>query len=406
MKLIENLLESAIGPVLLNITVFGVIALIIVTPFAVSMILVVLVFLALLQIDRKKLMSGIFEKCMSHRAVWGISFIVLAIILPLVLSNNAYHIHILIMACIYGMLALGLNFQMGSANMVNFAMAVFFGTGAYTSALLAVNLGVNPWISSLVGILFALAIGFLIGIPTLKTKGYYLSLITLAMQTIFNQIIINTDSFGGSNGVAGIPAYKLFGHSFRSSFKLFGAKIPYGVHYYYLAMVLLIIMTVIAVRLRNSRSGLSWNAVGEDESSAICQGINIPRVKLIAFSTGAAFAGAAGALYGHYISFIGPEDFDFMKSLIIICMVILGGMDNVTGVLTGAIFLTLIDEKLRDFSDVRMALYAAILLITLLTRPEGMIPKTVREYKFAFSDSRILAKLQSFQKKGNAEEME
>ena len=102
------------------------------------------------------------------------------------------------------MLALGLNFQMGSANMVNFAMAVFFGTGAYCSALLAVNLGINPWISTTAGILLSLIIGYLIGIPTLKTRGYYLSLITLAMQTIFHQVIINTDAFGGPNGVAGV----------------------------------------------------------------------------------------------------------------------------------------------------------------------------------------------------------
>ena len=397
MRIIENMFKSALGPVLLNILVFGIIILIIITPFAVSMTLVGLVFLALLQVDRKKMMADIFDKCIKHKSAWILSFSILLILLPLVLSNNSYHIHILVMVCIYVMLALGLNFQMGSANMVNFAMAVFFGTGAYSSALLAVKFGINPWLSSAVGVVLALIIGYLIGIPTLKTRGYYLSLITLALQTIFNQIIINTDAFGGPNGVAGVPAYSIMGHSFRKAVIIFGIKFPYGIHYYYLAVLLVIIMTVIAVRLRNSRCGLSWNAVGEDESSAICQGIDIPRVKLISFCTGAAFAGAAGAVYGHYISFIGPQDFDFMKSLIIICMVILGGMANVSGVIMGAVFLTLIDEKLRVFSDFRMALYAGILLITLLARPEGMIPKRVRDYKFAFTDSRILKKIKSFE---------
>ncbi len=395
MNKIANIFETPVGVVLLNFLVFGLIILIIITPFYLSMVLVVLVFLGLLQADRKKVMNDIFDYCMKHKKVWTISFLIMVIILPLILSGNSYYVHILIMASIYAMLALGLNFQMGSTNMVNFAMAVFFGTGAYSSALLAVKFGINPWISSLAGVIMALAIGYLIGLPTLKTKGYYLSLITLAMQTILNQIIINTDALGGPNGVAGVPAYTVFGYSFRKTINIFGLKLPYGLNYYYLAVVLVIIMAIIAVRLRNSRFGLGWNAVGEDESSAICQGINIPQFKLLSFCFGAAFAGAAGALYGHYISFIGPEDFDFMKSLIIICMVILGGMDSVPGVITGAVFLTLIDEKLREFSDVRMALYAAILLVTLLTRPEGMIPKRTRDYKFAFNDSQILKKLKS-----------
>lgn len=403
MNKLANMFRSPAGVVFLNFLVFGSIILIIVSPFYLSMILVVLVFMGLLQADRKKVMKEIFDYCMKYRKAWIISFLIMVVILPLVLSGNAYHIHILIMASIYAMLALGLNFQMGSTNMVNFAMAVFFGTGAYSSALLAVKMGINPWISSLAGVVLALGIGYLIGIPTLKTRGYYLSLITLAMQTIFNQIIINTDALGGPNGVAGVPAYTILGYSFRKPIRIIGLKLPYGLNYYYLAVALVIIMAVIAVRLRNSRYGLGWNAIGEDESSAICQGINIPRFKLLSFCFGAAFAGAAGAIYGHYISFIGPQDFDFMKSLIIICMVILGGMDSVPGVMAGAVFLTLIDEKLREFSDVRMALYAAILLVTLLTRPEGMIPKITRDYKFAFNDSQILEKLKSLRSVKSAE---
>ena len=100
----------------------------------------------------------------------------------------------------------------------------------------------------------------------------------------------------------------------------------------------------------------------------------------------------AGAVYGHYISFIGPQDFDFMKSLIIICMVILGGMDSIPGVITGAIFLTLIDEKLRAFFGFQDGPLRGDLLITLLTRPEGMIPRTVRDYRFAFSLDKIKSK--------------
>ncbi|MEW8986668.1 MAG: branched-chain amino acid ABC transporter permease, partial [Bacillus sp. (in: firmicutes)] len=282
---------------------------------------------------------------------------------------------------IYSIIALGLNFQLGSAGMVNFAPAAFYGAGAYTSAILAVKYGVSPWIGMIFAIIMASLLGLIFGYPALKTRGYYLSLVTIAFQVIFTLMIINTDWVGGPNGIPGIPGYQLFGHSFRKPLEIFTLKLPYQTNYFYLVFLLVGLAAVVASRLYNSRIGLAWNVIEQDEIVAATQGINLTKIKLLAFSLGAAFAGVAGALYAHYISFIGNEDFDFSKSLVLICMVILGGMDNVLGVILGAIMLTMMDEKLRDFADYRMLMYAIILIIILLVRPQGLLPKRNRKYE-------------------------
>ena len=378
--LIEKMKENPIYTVLMNAIIFICLYLILTATFWVSMVLIALVFFALLYLEKRELLETIFEIYSKYKKEAWMSLIVLLIVFPFTIFKNSYFLHISFIACVYSIIALGLNLQMGSTNMVNFAPAAFFGTGAYTTAILATRYGVNPWISSIAGIILAIIIGYFFGLPTLKTKGYYLSLITVAIQIIFSLLIVNTDWLGGPNGIPGIPPYTIGNHSFGSPLLIFGNKIPYGIHYYFLGVIVLIFCAIFGSRLYNSRIGLAWNIIGSDETSAICQGIDVPNSKLIAFCIGASFAGAAGVLYAHYISFIGYEDFDIAKSLIIICMVILGGMDNVVGVITGAVFLILIDEKLREFSGYRMLLYAGILIVILIVRPEGMIQRRIRKY--------------------------
>ncbi|CEP69212.1 ABC transporter, permease [Moorella glycerini] len=307
--------------------------------------------------------------------------VLFALVLPFLLSGNNYLLHVIVIGGIYSIIALGLNFQVGSTGMVNFAPAAFYGTGAYTSAVLAVKFGISPWLGMICGLFMAALLGVVFGFPALKTRGYYLSLVTIALQVIFTLMIINTSWLGGPNGIPGIPAYQLFGYSFRKPLEILGFQLPYQTNYFYLIFLLLGLVALAASRLYNSRIGLAWNAIEQDEIVAATQGINLTKIKLLAFSLGAAFAGVAGALYAHYTSFIGNEDFDFSKSLVLICMVLLGGMDNVVGVTLGAILLTIIDEKLRDFADYRMLMYALILIIILITRPQGLLPKRNRKYQ-------------------------
>ncbi|MBP2665894.1 MAG: branched-chain amino acid transporter permease [Firmicutes bacterium] len=370
-----SILVSFTGCALLYIALIG--------PIIAALAVLILALTLMVVAERTGKVEHLYRALACHQGKSLTVIIVFVLILPLILSNN-YLLHVAVMGGIYSIVALGLNFQVGTG-MVNFATAAFFGTGAYTSALLAINFGLSPWLTTVFGMVAAASLGIIFGFPALKTRGYYLSLITMSLQIIFTLMIINTSWLGGPNGIPNIPAYSLGATSLRMPIIIFGMDFPYQANYLYLVYSLLGLAMFVALRLHNSRTGLAWNAIEQDEIVAITQGINLTKSKLLAFALGAAFAGLAGGLYGHYTSFIGVEDFDFSKSLVFICMVLLGGMDNPLGVVLGALMLTIIDEKLRDFADYRMLMYSVILIIILLARPQGLLPKRIRIYQAAKS---------------------
>jgi len=377
--------DNPLAVVLINILIFTLLYIALASAFVVSMITLVAIIGALIYLDKVTFLEDIFVAYAKNKKTALVSLLILLLIFPILMGGNRYIVHIAVIGCLYAMLALGLNFQMGSTDMVNFAPAAFFGMGAYTSAVWATKMGGNPWIGLILAIVMSVILGYLIGLPTLRTKGYYLSLVTMAIQIMFTLLLTNTDAVGGPNGIAGVVPLSLGGVSFGESVTVLGMKLPYQVNYLYLSIIILIICSYIAMRLHMSRVGLAWNAIAEDETAANCLGINLISNKLLAFCVGGGFAGAAGAIYAHYMSFIGPTDFDFSKSLIIICMVILGGMDNVPGIITGAFLLAIIDERLRDFSDYRMLIYGLVLMTVLVVRPAGLVPKRVRKYALMFS---------------------
>lgn len=374
--LVIAILVSFTGCMLLYIALVG--------PLIAALAVLVLVLGLMVTAERTGKVEPVYHAVEDHKGISLAVIILFVLALPFVLSNN-YLLHVAVMGGIYSIVTLGLNFQVGSTGMVNFATAAFFGTGAYTSALLATKFGLSPWFTTVAGVVAAASLGLVFGYPALKTRGYYLSLVTIALQVIFTLMIINTSWLGGPNGIPGIPAYSLGGTSFRLPLAIFGMELPYQANYLYLVFILLGLALMAASRLHNSRTGLAWNAIEQDEIVAVTQGINLTKLKLLAFALGAAFAGLAGGLYGHYTSFIGVEDFDFSKSLVFICMVLLGGMDNAIGVVLGALLLTIVDEKLRDFADYRMLMYSVILIIILLSRPQGLLPKRIRRYQAAKS---------------------
>ncbi len=366
--------------ILVNIIIFGLVSFVLKADYLVSLLSLVVIIAALLYLEKKGFISKIFSLFIRHKVVAFVSALILMCIVPFVLASNRYVVHIAVLACLYGVVALGLNFQMGSTDMTNFATAVFFGVGAYASGVTSMRLGINPWWGILIAVAAAVLVGLIIGVPTLRTKGYYLSLVTMALQLVFSMTIILFQFFGGPDGMAGLPGFEIFGFDLGMTHNLFGVKLPYQVNYLFLAMIVLILATYVAMRTNISRSGLALNNIAQDETAANCLGINVTRQKLLAFCLGSAFCGVAGAIYGQYMMFVGPDDFDFNKSLIFICMVILGGMDNPIGVLVGAFIITVINEKLRDFADYQMLFYGIILMTVLIARPKGLIPKRVRNY--------------------------
>ncbi len=316
-----------------------------------------------------------------HKIIASLWFGVLLLTLPFLFQSSPYLIHICVMAGLFAILALGLNFQLGSTNVVNFATAASYGIGAYASALLAVHFQISFWLGLLIGGGLASLFGLLLGIPCMKTKDYYLSLVTIAFGLIIYILLINFTWTGGPNGIPNIPPPSLFDHSFKDPLRVFGYHLPFQSNYYYLILLLVGGSLFVAYRLHHSRVGLTWNAIREDEIAARCHGIDVTWYKILAFCIDAFFGGVAGTVYSHYIGFISPENFAFIVSVVVVTMVILGGMDNVFGVIIGAILLTILPEKFRAFEDLRVLIYGIIIITMLRFRPQGLFPQKMRIYK-------------------------
>lgn len=305
---------------------------------------------------------------------------VLVLGFPFLVGSNTYILHLLIVAQIYAVLALALNFQLGSANIPNFATGASYGIGAYVSALLAINFGMSFWLTLPFAALAATLFGFIIGIPSMRTRDTYLALVTIAFGVVVHQLLNNFEWTGGPNGLVGIPAPSLFGHSFTDPLEVFGWKLPSHANFYYLAAALVMVAIVTAQRLHNSRIGLAWNALRSDEIAAKAQGINVAWYKVLAFAVDAFLAAFAGTIYAFYVSYISPDNFTFLVSVTIMTMVIVGGMDNIFGVIVGAFLLTILPEKLRAFSDYRLLFFGVVIIGFLMIRPQGLFPQRLRHY--------------------------
>lgn len=307
--------------------------------------------------------------------------VVLALVFPWVLGGDSYAMHLMIIACLYAVLALALNFQLGSANIPNFATGASYGIGAYASALLAIHFGVSFWICLLVAAAVATVFGFLLGLPSMRTRDSYQALVTIAFGIVVHQLLMNLEWTGGANGLVGIPSPTLFGHSFNDPITLWGHSLQGQANFYYVAVALLGLAIVSAQRLHSSRVGLAWNALRDDEIAARACGINVTWFKVKAFAVDAFLAGFAGTVYAFYVSFISPDNFTFLVSVTIMTLVIAGGMDNTLGVIVGAFLLTMLPEKLRAFSDYRILFYGLVVIAFLIIRPRGIFPQRVRNHE-------------------------
>ncbi|MEI2807312.1 MAG: branched-chain amino acid ABC transporter permease [Albidovulum sp.] len=304
----------------------------------------------------------------------------IVLVYPFTLQGSSYALHLLVVAQLYAVLALALNFQLGSANIPNFATGASYGIGAYSSALLAINFGVSFWLTLPVAALVATGFGFLLGFPSMRTRESYLALVTIAFGIVIHQLLNNFDWTGGPNGLVGIPAPSIAGHSFADPIEILGRRLPSQANFYYLAAALVALAIVSARRLHASRIGLAWNALRGDELAARCQGINVVWYKMLAFAVDAFLAAFAGSVYAAYVSYISPDNFTFLVSVTIMTMVIVGGMDNTLGVIFGAFLLTLLPEKLRIFADYRLLFVSTVVILFLILRPQGLFPQRPRSY--------------------------
>jgi len=309
-----------------------------------------------------------------------VGFLIIALLYPFIHINNHYWIFIGTLVWINVIMTLGLNYQVGSTDMVNLGYAAFYAVGAYSSALLVMRFGISFWLALVVAGIIAALFGLMLGLPTLKTKGYYLSLVTIAFGFSVQLLLRNMYWTGGPDGVMGIPPPTIFSFSFFRGVELFGNRLPSEMNFYYLALVFALAAILCASILRNSHFGLILNAIRDNEIAARCSGIKTWLYKLLAFIIGAFWGGIAGSIYAHTAGYINPQNFSFAVSVTLVCMVILGGMDNVAGVILGALMLTIFPEKFRAFADYRMLMFGAIIVIVLIYSPKGVLPAQPRTY--------------------------
>ena len=285
-----------------------------------------------------------------------------------------YLAHILVMVCLYGILATSFNLLIGFGGIFALAHATFYASGAYAAGILATKLGIGFPLTLLAGTVVTAAIGLLVAFPAMRVGSHYLVVITLALQAITIDVLMNSKPLtGGPDGIPGIPPVSLFGTALTSP-----------VSFLPLAAVMAALCCAVAWRLGASPFGRSLRAMRENEAAAQAVGKNLVRMKLVVFAMSAGLASVAGSLVAHYIAFVNPESFTIEETILILAMVILGGMGNLWGSLAGAAILVLLPEGLKfvhvpgDIADmVRQVIYGVVLIVILRLRPEGLFPETV-----------------------------
>ena len=281
----------------------------------------------------------------------------------------------MITGLIYVMLGLGLNIVVGLAGLLDLGYVAFYAVGAYSYALLNYHFGIGFWTALPIGAGLGAFFGILLGFPVLRLRGDYLAIVTLGFGEIIRLILENWNAFSfGPSGIANIPRPSFFG----IEFSVYNATI-----YLYYIMIGLILFTIFVVnRLQDSRIGRAWIALREDEVACQAMGIDKRATKLTAFALGATWAGMAGVIFAAKTTFINPASFTIWESIIILCIVVLGGMGSIIGVITGALVLILLPEYLRAFSEYRMLLFGGILVLMMVFRPGGIVPDVRRTYRF------------------------
>lgn len=312
-----------------------------------------------------------------------------------------YWVRILDYCLLYAILALGLNIVVGYAGLLDLGFIAFYAVGAYVFALLAsphLDMHWSPWLILPVGAAIAAVVGALLGAPTLRLRGDYLAIVTLGFGEIVRLFMNNLDRpiniTNGPQGISGIDPLSVGSWRFDQGLDLGVVSLVSAQLYFYVLLVLLVMAVVACRRLEASRIGRAWVAIREDEVAATAMGINTRNMKLLAFAMGASFGGIGGGLFASFQGFVSPESFTLMESVMVLCMVVLGGMGHIPGVLLGAFLLTITPEILRevisplqqqlfghqvvDPENLRMLLFGLSMILVMLYRPGGLWPSARR----------------------------
>jgi branched-chain amino acid transport system permease protein len=300
-----------------------------------------------------------------------LGFFLLALLLPwlpLGTSSN-YLLRIVTTALLYMILALGLNIVPGFTGLLDLGYVGFYGIGAYTAGLLTIHYDLSLWFILPLAALNGAIWGILLGAPTLRLTGDYFAIVTFGFSELVVLVIRNELWLTrGPMGLPGIKPPSIFGHILVQEWEFF-----------YLAIFLVLVVLLVVTRLEDSRLGRAWFAIREDEIAAQCSGINLIRYKVTAFAVSASIGAMGGAFYAKWFKFIHPDMFKFWESILILCLIVLGGMGSIAGTMLGALILIPLSEVLRavlpqSLFSARYLIYGLILVLMMRWRPEGLIP--------------------------------
>lgn len=289
-------------------------------------------------------------------------FLVFFAIVPLILKST-YYMHLLNMVGIYILLVSGLNIIIGYGGQFALAQAAFYVSGAYISALLTIHTGMSFWIALPLSGIFTAIVGLLIGIPSLRVRGHYLAILTLGLAVVIHEIIVNwVELTNGPQGISKLVQPNLLGFTFDTDHK-----------YFYIIFIITILGILFIQKMFNSRVGRALIALRESHIAAEAMGINTFYYKSLAFMISAFYAGIAGSLYAHLVTFVSPELGGVSELLTIFAMMIIGGIGTVGGPILGAGIITLGNEYLRVLGDFRMVFYGLMILLFVIYLPNGLI---------------------------------
>ena len=306
--------------------------------------------------------SGPFSRPPSARTLAFAAAVVIALAFPLAFGTNKNLLNLAILVGIYYTVCIGLSLIFGLGGQLSLAQAAFYGIGAYTSALLSTKLHVPVFIGFAASILVSGTVGWLLAAPILRLRTVYLAMATLAFGDILITLIReNRDITGGSTGIINLPSPSIGSFEFNSPER-----------YFYLVWAVALVASLIARNIIRSRIGLGLRALADTEIGAASCGIDVARYKTWMFALGAVFAGIAGALYVHYLSFISPDSFTVSFSILMVMILALGGKDTLLGALLGAIAVTVLPIMLSGYESYSELIFGVLFLAIVMFMPKGL----------------------------------
>ncbi|OTP75064.1 branched-chain amino acid ABC transporter permease [Caballeronia sordidicola] len=309
------------------------------------------------------------------------------IVIAVLFRSDDYSLLMLSTVLLYAVACIGLNIQTGLTGLANFAGAAFFACGGYTLAYLLRSTTILSTFAIVAGGLVSAVIGLVLMLPVLRTKGYYSVLVTIAFGVLCSSFLQVNDGLGGAQGLS-VPGLHMLGWDMSSSPSVGGSDVSFYLAYVLVSLVLFLVASMLMRAVEWSFIGINLDTVRSDETVGISFGMNLSRWKVIAFMLGNLIIGIAGAVYGGMTGFVSPAGATFEQSLLLISIVVLGGIGNTLGALLAAVLIILVPEKLHALQEYRTLIFSVAVVVILLFRPRGLLPRTLRDLSSVFGGER------------------